>query len=288
MPAHRQQSEGGYAMANTILSPNPANTVNRPLLALRAGSPIVVIWMSAALTLAGDPVELPAGRAQAELEAATKFLRQHKATGGDLQVKSDSVLAKVFPDYAFVVVRYRQFPVARVIPEGFKASNLLAIAKETTVSHLKDIKEQEKFFREHAAAARTANDLTDVLSAWLTLSQEHHQDGFYKFEILTKDFDYNKERTQVRGRAVVMQGGNGELTATLDLEDGKLARVSETAKIRPGPRPICQATRLLDVDPVVRTRFADYGRGGAGISGGTTCEGGPGAAPGHRCDFGSN
>src|SRR5439155_2972750 len=124
----------------------------------------------------------------------------------------------------FAVVRFRQFPVARLIPDGFKASNVLVVSKETKVSQLKDIKEQEKLFREHAAEARTANDLKQLLAAWLTLSQEQHQDGFYKFEILEKDFDYNKERTQVRGRAVVMQGGNGELTATLYLDNGKLAK----------------------------------------------------------------
>ena len=50
-----------------------------------------------------------------------------------------------------------------------------------------------------------------------------------------------------------MQGGNGELTAALEYgKDGKLAKVVETAKIRPGPRPICQATKLLDADPIVR------------------------------------
>lgn len=175
---------------------------------------------------------------EGDLEAVTEFLRQHKATGGDVQAKSDPALAKVFPDDAFVVVRYRQYPVARLIPEGFKPSNVLVVSKDKTVSRLKDVKEQEKFFREHAAAAHTANELKELSAAWLTLSQEQHQDGFFKFEILQKDFEYNKERTRVRGRAVVMQGGSGELTATLDLDDGKLAKVSETATIRPGPRPI--------------------------------------------------
>ena len=34
--------------------------------------------------------------------------------------------------------------------------------------------------------------------------------------------------------------------------DGKLLQVSQTAKIKEGPRPICQATKLLDADPLVR------------------------------------
>ena len=34
--------------------------------------------------------------------------------------------------------------------------------------------------------------------------------------------------------------------------DGVLVGVSETRDVRPGVRPICQATKLLDADPLVR------------------------------------
>ena len=50
-----------------------------------------------------------------------------------------------------------------------------------------------------------------------------------------------------------MAGGSGTVTASLTFDDaGKLAKVSEEAKFRPGPRPICQATKLLDPDAIVR------------------------------------
>src|SRR5262249_31062588 len=55
------------------------------------------------------------------------------------------------------------------------------------------------------------------------------------------------------GRAVVMQGGNGNITVALELDsNGKVARASDTTKVVAGPRPICQATKLLDADPIVR------------------------------------
>ena len=58
---------------------------------------------------------------------------------------------------------------------------------------------------------------------------------------------------EATSKAVVMQGGNGELTATLTFSaDGKLTSFDDNHKIKPGPRPICQATRLLDPDPIVR------------------------------------
>lgn len=211
-----------------------------------------IMLLSAVLTLVADPTGPQTERTKRELDAVSAFLREHQATDGVVQVKSEAVLAEVFPQHAFVAVRFRQFPVARALPKGFTASNILAVSKETKVSHLKEIKDLQTFFRENAAEARTAGTLKQLLAAWLTLAQEHYQDGFYKFEVLEKDFTVNKERTQIRGRAVVMQGGNGEVTATLDFEDGKLTKVAEKAALRPGPRPICQATRLLDPDPLVR------------------------------------
>jgi hypothetical protein len=49
-------------------------------------------------------------------------------------------------------------------------------------------------------------------------------------------------------------GGNGgQVEATLVFDGaGKLASARQTAKLRQGNRPICQATKLLDADPIVR------------------------------------
>jgi len=38
----------------------------------------------------------------------------------------------------------------------------------------------------------------------------------------------------------------------MTFEDGKLAKVVEENTVKPGVRPICQATKLLDPDPIVR------------------------------------
>ena len=61
-----------------------------------------------------------------------------------------------------------------------------------------------------------------------------------------------------RGKVVLMSGGNGEITAALTFDAaGNLVDVSQTASLKPGPRPICQATKLLDPDPIVR-RMAEH------------------------------
>jgi hypothetical protein len=53
-------------------------------------------------------------------------------------------------------------------------------------------------------------------------------------------------------KAVVMKGGNGEINVELAYEGGKLTKATIEAKLKPGVRPICQATKLLDPDPLVR------------------------------------
>ena len=176
-----------------------------------------------------------------------------KLKGGEAaqySVKTEKALGLTFPEHTFVIVRFRQFPIARQTPEGLEASNIFVVDKENKFDHLKGAKALEKFFQNNQPVVKEANDAKAVLASWLTLAQEFHQDGMYKFEVLQKDF--GGDAKTVRGRAVVMQGGNGELAVTLTFADGKLTKVAESAKINSGPRPICQATLLLDGNPLVR------------------------------------
>lgn len=54
-------------------------------------------------------------------------------------------------------------------------------------------------------------------------------------------------------KATVVAGGKGSLNATLTFDrGGKLKTVANKGSVQEGMRPICQATRLLDADPIVR------------------------------------
>lgn len=170
--------------------------------------------------------------------------------GAQYLVKIEPPVATTFPDHHFVIVRFRVFPVARLMPQGLQASNVFAVDKDGKFTHLKKVKDLEKFFKAKQAAVKEDKEAKAALASWLALSQEYHQDGMFKFEVLQKEFG-GDEKT-ARGRAIVAQGGNGELAVTLTFADGKLAKVTESAKINPGPRPICQATLLLDANPLVR------------------------------------
>lgn len=194
-----------------------------------------------------------------EVQKSIDLVRSHidklGAKGaGEIIPRVSQGLEQVFPDRHFIIVRFRVYPVARILPAGLKASNIFVVSNKGQVEYLQDAKTLEKFVRLQQAAAKSAKDAKTLLSAWLLLSQEFHQDGLFQFEILDKEFAIDGEPVaKVSGRAMVKQGGNGQLHAELLFDkEGKLSMVLEKAAIRRGPRPICQATKLLDADPVVR------------------------------------
>ena len=166
-------------------------------------------------------------------------------------------LEKAFPQTLFFAAHIRQFPVARVLPEGskIKNQNLFVVGKDGKVEHLTEAKELEKYFRANLPAAKDDGSIKNALHAWLALSPEFIQDGFFKFKIVedASKVAADGKGKKATGQVVVMAGGNGEITATLTFDEaGKLTAASDTTKVRAGPRPICQATKLLDADPIVR------------------------------------
>jgi len=186
-------------------------------------------------------------------KAVNAYVEKQKATNGKTARVSDEVVEKALPGHAVFTLMFRQFPVARQLPEGFQAANLLVVSgdKVQLINSSKDLK---KFFEEKSAKAGKEDDAKDAARAWLRLSQELLQDGFYAFKLEDDSTKAEgKDARTVTAKVSVTKGGNGTLEATLKFDkEGKLTAIDETAKIKPGPRPICQATKLLDKDPVVR------------------------------------
>ena len=221
--------------------------------AVRLLAVLCVFLLAASRARAQEP-PLPE-EAQKSADAVKAHLQKIKGDYAQLLFMSQAALKKTFPDHQFIIARYRLFPVARQLPEGLSASNIFAVTrKDQQLEHIKDAKALEAFFKKHQPAAKDDAAARRALASWLDLAQEFPQDGLYKFEILEKDFggESNDKIASVRGRAIVTQGGKGEITATLDFEAGKLTKVTVGGKVQPGPRPICQATKLLDRDPIVR------------------------------------
>jgi ubiquinone/menaquinone biosynthesis C-methylase UbiE len=168
---------------------------------------------------------------------------------------ADETVARTLPDYQFFVVRFRQYPVPQLSPAPLKIQNLFAVDKQGKVQHLTDPQGLQAFFRTALGPVRDEAAAKDGAGAWLRLREEFTQDGFFKFAIPPEALKAARSGGpwKASGKLIVTQGGRGELQADLSFtEAGKLDRLVETNTIKPGVRPICQATKLLDPDPLVR------------------------------------
>ncbi len=180
------------------------------------------------------------------------------AERGQVITIKDELLARALPGYSFYVVRFRQFPVAVAPPEPLNANNLFSVKSDGSVERIPDEETLKRFFRSALAPVRTEAGARDSVKAWLRLSEELHQDGFFQFSIPDQSIQISKTTNgglQVSGKAVVNpHGGNtGAISASLTFDsDGAVTEASESAQIHSGIRPICQATKLLDPDPIVR------------------------------------
>jgi hypothetical protein len=188
-------------------------------------------------------------------KAVTEYLEKIKGKdAARVAHVKDEALEKTLPDHIFFAVLYPQYPVGRQPPEGLSASNVLAVDKDGKVKVIKDVKGLEELFKANVTAKDEAK-AKDAARAWLRLSQELVQDGFYKFKLMDDATKVKEEKGNkiASGTVVVMQGGSGMIEATLTFDEkGQLAKAVDDVKVKPGPRPICQATKLLDTDPIVR------------------------------------
>jgi hypothetical protein len=154
------------------------------------------------------------------------------------------------PDTTFVAVFYARYPVARAVPEGLAPSTLFAV-KDGKATVIKDQKELEAAFAKAAARCGTVAKKKEAARAYAALAVQLHQDLFYTFKLM--DDSTKVAGDKATAKMVVMRGGNGELNVTLTFDkEGKVSKAAAEGKIRPGPRPRCHATKLLDPDPVVR------------------------------------
>jgi hypothetical protein len=168
---------------------------------------------------------------------------------------TDEVFRRAFPGCQFSTVRFRQYPVARVAPAPLKHSTVIVEASDGPARTVVDDKGLESFFRTTLAPVRDEAGSKDAVRAWLLLSEELHQDGFFRFTIPSGSITVSsKDGMRVaQGKFVVAEGGKGEISVSLTFDAaGKLTAAKSDGKIIPGVRPICQATKLLDPDPIVR------------------------------------
>ena len=217
---------------------------------------------------AGEQDGTPEARQKAEILIEKQFPVLRTEGMPRLVPIPDAALSRAFPQHRFFALIFRQYPVARVAPAPLRAQNVFAVKQDGMVQHLRDTQALEEFFRKTLGRVRAAASARDSAEAWLRLTEEFKQDGFFRFAIPQDSLVAapSPGGWRASGKAVVTQGGKGEIRATLTFtQAGNLTRVVERSTVKAGVRPICQASKLLDPD-----------LGGAPDGG----EGHPGSGPG--------
>jgi hypothetical protein len=182
-------------------------------------------------------------------------LDELKATGTKVDAISDDAVAAALPGHLCFAVVFRQFPIARKPPEPLNSQNLFVVNPKGELKHLPDAKALEDYLKSTLAPVKEEKPAKEATLAYLRLVQEYFQDGFYQFKTVEEGTKVSKEKEGLKAvaRTAAEKGGNGEISVELTFDDkGKLTKAAATSTLKPGPRPICQATKLTDPDPLVR------------------------------------
>lgn len=189
-----------------------------------------------------------------------------------VNVLEDPELLRTFPQHLFFDVRYKYdygVPLGRV--EG---SMLWTVArKDAKATYLGGARQLRldaptlaEFVPPNIALLKDDAALKDAVRACLRLAIETLIERPWTSVAIQDDsikVSADKTGKTATGFAAGKgargaEDGNGALTVTLQVNDaGKVGKVDVVNKVRPGPRPICQATKLLDADPVVRAMAAE-------------------------------
>jgi hypothetical protein len=182
------------------------------------------------------------------------FLKSHGANSAAVRPIVDDYVGRAFPHFSFFGVIFRQYPVAMLCPQtqDLKCSNVFFV-KNGQVDFVSTIEDLKFFFATELQPAPSKEAATDAASTWLRFSEELKQDLFYTFSAPEISYMPREDTISVRGHAAVTAGGQGHIEMLMTLGSaGGLINIYEKFALQPGVRPICQATKLLDGDPIVR------------------------------------
>jgi hypothetical protein len=182
------------------------------------------------------------------------YLQSRGLNGYVVRPVTDDFVGRTLPNFSFFGVIFRQYPVAVQCPPttDLKCANLFFV-QNSQVDFVSTIDDLRFFFAANLAPAPTQDMATDVASTWLRFSEELKQDLFYTFSPASVSYVPRADLTWLRAHASVVAGGDGNTDVLMTLgTSGSLVNILEKSALRPGIRPICQAPKLLDPDPIVR------------------------------------
>ena len=182
------------------------------------------------------------------------YLQGRGLTGYVVRPVTDDFVGRTFPGFSFFGVIFRQYPIAVLCPPAsdLKCANVFFV-QNGQVDFTSAIDDLRFFFAANLGPVPTLDTATDAARTWLRFSEELKQDLFYTFSSSDVSYLPRADLTVVRARVSVSAGGDGNIDVVLTLGPaGSFVSVLEKGAVRPGIRPVCQATKLLDHDPIVR------------------------------------
>ncbi len=163
----------------------------------------------------------------------------------------------LFPKQLFYVLRFPQWPVSIAPPADLANNNLLVFTQGKPLQAISDNQQLQEYFQLNAHAQGTVEGAANTLKAWLSLSAELEQDGMFQFNapVVESSTNFAAGGFEAHGHIDVApkRGDMGSITGKVIVDaSGKLQSATTHPALKSGMRPICQATKLLDVDPIVR------------------------------------
>ncbi len=182
------------------------------------------------------------------------YLQGRGITAAVVRPVTDDFVGRTFPNFSFFGVIFRQYPIAVQCPQvpDLKCANLFFV-QNGQVDFVSTIEDLKFFFAANLNPTPTQDTATDAASSWLRFSEELKQDLFYTFSPPDISYTARADLTLLRAHASVAAGGDGNIDVVVMLGSaGSFVNILEKSAVRPGIRPVCQATKLLDRDPIVR------------------------------------
>src|SRR5712692_5386128 len=166
---------------------------------------------------------------------------------------ADDYVGRTFSNFSFFAVQFIQYPYSVYPPDPLEEQSNVFIVHGGNVSFIDDTDGLQAFFSAQLGPVPNADSAKDAGSAWLRLSEELKQDLFFTFSDPAVDYMPTPDGAIVSGQIVVLNGGTGSIDMRMTLDGtGNMIDVQESNSVLRGVRPICQATKLLDRDRLVR------------------------------------
>jgi hypothetical protein len=193
----------------------------------------------------------------------TDYTRQFPRPQGPFALSMGTVLyidnqslERTIPYRLFYVLRFRQWPISANLPPPFASNNIFVVDPAGKVEMITNIDKLNEFFERDIHGVKSEVAAKDVLKAWLELSKELAQDGMFHFQIPESEIvRLETHELGFSGKALVepTAGNSGQIDVAITFDaSGIIKSIKQSNNLRAGMRPICQSTKLLDSDPIVR------------------------------------